>query len=73
MADVTFEIDDHGAPMDYPEHNQTYSKFLWLMKWGVLANVALLLAMAVGFFLGGGLFGGIATFIVLMIIAKFLA
>ncbi|MEE9314805.1 MAG: aa3-type cytochrome c oxidase subunit IV [Rhizobiaceae bacterium] len=73
MADVTYEIDDHGAPMDYPEHEQTYSKFLWLAKWGVLANVAFLIAMAAGFFLGAGLFGGIAVFIVLMVIAKFLA
>ena len=59
--------------MDYPQHEQTYSMFLLLTKWGILFNVALLLAMAVGFFMGGGLVGGILVFIVLMIIAKMLA
>ncbi|MEL6505628.1 MAG: aa3-type cytochrome c oxidase subunit IV [Pseudomonadota bacterium] len=74
MADQSYEVNnDDGAPMDYAEHEKTYSMFLWLTKWGVIFNVALLLAMAVGFFMGGGFLGGIFTFIVLMIAAKILA
>lgn len=72
MADISYEIDDQGAPMDYPEHEKTYSKFIWLTKWGIVANVALLIALAAGFFLGAGLFGGFAIFAVLMVISKFL-
>lgn len=72
MADQTYELNDEGAPMDYPQHEQTYSMFLLLTKWGILFNVALLLAMAVGFFMGGGLVGGTLVFIILMIIAKIL-
>ncbi len=73
MADQSYELNEEGAPMDYPEHEQTYSMFLFLTKWGILFNVALLLAMAVGFFMGGGFLGGVFTFIILMIIAKILA
>lgn len=73
MADQTYEVNEDGAPMDYPEHEATYSMFLALTKWGIIFNVALLIAMAVGFFMGGGLVGGILVFIVLMIAAKILA
>ena len=74
MADQTYDLsDEHGAPMDYPEHEKTYSMFMFLVKWGILFNVALLLAMAVGFFMGGGFLGGLLTFIVLMIAAKIVA
>jgi len=73
MADQTYELDEHGAPMDYPQHESTYSLFLLITKWGIIANCALLVAMAVGFFLGGGLVGGTLTFIVLMIAARILA
>ena len=59
--------------MDYPQHEATYSMFLTLTKWGIIANCVLLIAMAVGFFMGGGLVGGIGTFIILMIAAKILA
>jgi len=73
MADQTYELNEDGAPMDYPQHEQTYSMFLLLTKWGILFNVALLLAMAVGFFMGGGLVGGFLVFVVLMVLAKILA
>ena len=73
MADQTYELNEDGAPMDYPQHEETYSMFLLLTKWGILFNVALLLALAVGFFMGGGLVGGTLVFIVLMIVAKILA
>ena len=74
MADQTYEIDhEHGAPMDYPEHEQTYSMFLLLTKWGIIVNIALLSAMAVGFFMGGGLIGGILVFAILLVTARMLA
>ena len=74
MADQSYEVNnEEGAPMNYPEHEQTYSMFLWLTKWGIIVNVVLLIAMAIGFFMGGGLVGGILSFIILMIISKILA
>lgn len=74
MADHTYEVNnENGAPMDYQEHEATYSMFLWLTKWGIIFNVALLVAMAVGFFMGGGFVGGVLTFIILMIIARIVA
>lgn len=30
--------DDHGAPMDYKAHNQTYDAFLALLKWGTILS-----------------------------------
>ena len=30
--------DDHGAPMDYKAHNNTYSGFLTLLKVGTIAS-----------------------------------
>jgi len=74
MADQTYDVnDDQGAPMDYPEHEATYSMFLALAKWGVIFNVALLVAMAAGFYMGAGFIGGTLIFIVLMIASKILA
>ena len=73
MADQTYDLNEDGAPMDYPEHESTYSMFLLLTKWGIIVNCVLLIAMAVGFFMGGGLIGGIGTFIILMIAARIIA
>ncbi|MEM1039668.1 MAG: aa3-type cytochrome c oxidase subunit IV [Pseudomonadota bacterium] len=74
MADQTYDVDpNEGAPMDYPEHEKTYSMFMLLTKWGVIFNVALLIAMAVGFFLGGGLLGGTLVFLALMVVARMIA
>ena len=42
-----------GAQMDYAEHERTYSLFLSMTKYGALVCVALLAAMAFGFFAGG--------------------
>lgn len=61
-----------GAEMDYPEHERTYSMFLSMSKWLVILCGALLVAMAFGFFAGGGLFGGIIAFVALTILAYFL-
>lgn len=74
MAQEEYHVDnENGAEMDYPEHEATYELFLSMSKWVVLFNVALLVAMAVGFFMGGGMVGGFLTFIVLMIAAKIIA
>ncbi|WP_377296685.1 aa3-type cytochrome c oxidase subunit IV [Rhizobium sp. SGZ-381] len=54
-----------GAPMDYREHEKTYSMFLAGAKWGTMMVVVLLLAMLGGFFAGGGLIGGLFLFIIL--------
>ncbi len=74
MADQTYEVNhEEGAPMDYKEHENTYSMFLWLTKWGVIFNVALLVAMAAGFFMGAGFVGGVLVFIIMMIASKIFA
>lgn len=56
-----------GAAMDYAEHDKTYAGFLNLAKYGTLACVALMAAMAFGFFVGG-LFSGTLFFVGLMIL-----
>lgn len=57
--------------MDYQEHEKTYELFLWLSKWTVAGCVALLLAMMVGFFFGGGLVGGTLVFFALVAVSFF--
>lgn len=57
--------DSHANAMDYPEHERTYDMFIKISKYGTLFCVALLVAMAFGFF-SAGWFGGIFAFIVLM-------
>jgi hypothetical protein len=54
-----------GAEMDYPQHEKTYDGFLTMTKYGTLACVVLMIAMAVGFFMGGGFFGGLLVFLIL--------
>ena len=61
-----------AAEMDYPEHEETYALFLAVTKWGIIVVTVLLIAMAIGFFGGGGLFGGGIAFLVLMIAARIL-
>lgn len=56
-----------GAPMDYREHERTYEGFLSVAKFGTAFCIALMIAMAAGFFTAGGWIGGVATFLVLMI------
>ena len=52
--------------MDYPEHEKTYDQFLKLSIWSTAFCIVLLIAMAFGFFGGGGLIGGTLLFLVLM-------
>ena len=61
---------DTSPVMDYEEHDKTFSLFLTLTKWGTVATVALLIAMAFGFFAGGGFFGGLIVFVLLLIVSR---
>ncbi|MCT7667016.1 aa3-type cytochrome c oxidase subunit IV [Shinella kummerowiae] len=54
-----------GAPMDYPEHEKTYNFFINAAKFGTLFCVALLIAMAAGFFTSAGFFSALLLFIIL--------
>jgi hypothetical protein len=72
-------MDDHhngpvetGAPMDHMAHEQTYEAFLAAAKWGTMTIVALLIAMAGGFYGGLGLIGGLVLFLILNVIGVFL-
>ncbi|MGO4437001.1 aa3-type cytochrome c oxidase subunit IV [Rhizobium sp. RAF56] len=61
-----------GAPMDYREHEKTYEMFLAGAKYGSLLIVALMVAMAAGFFGHAGLLGGLLIFIVFSLIGAFI-
>ncbi len=72
-------MDDHhggpvetGAPMDYAEHEKTFEVFLAGAKWGTMAIIVLLIAMAAGFFAGVGLIGSFILFVILNIAGAFL-
>ncbi|ASV85218.1 MULTISPECIES: aa3-type cytochrome c oxidase subunit IV [Brucella/Ochrobactrum group] len=60
-----------GASMDYPEHEKTYAGFTIVFKWGTVALVALLAAMAFGFF-AGGFFSATVLFLLICVAAWFL-
>jgi hypothetical protein len=60
-----------GAAMDYSEHEKTFAGFVNLAKYGTLACVALMIAMAFGFF-AGGLVSGTAIWIIVMVAGYFL-
>ncbi len=57
-----------GAPMDYPEHEKTYNLFIAGAKYGTLFCVALLIAMAAGFFTGAGFFSSLLLLIIINVI-----
>lgn len=58
-----------GAPMDYREHDRTYSGFLTLAKVSTLASIASLLALALFAFGGGAGFWWGVLMLVLMLVA----
>lgn len=60
-----------GAEMDYVEHDRTYNGFLALAKYGSLFCVALLIAMAFGFFTPAGLISSIILFLLILIVGAF--
>ena len=52
-----------GAEMDYAEHRRTYSAFMNATKYGTAIVIALLVAMAIGFFVAGSFTGGLVVFV----------
>ncbi len=62
---------DPKNAMDYPEHERTYEVFLKMSIWTIVICTALLIAMAFGFYAGGGLIGGTLLFIILMVASYF--
>ncbi|PZO74576.1 MAG: aa3-type cytochrome c oxidase subunit IV [Mesorhizobium amorphae] len=60
-----------GAKMDYAEHTKTYDRFLILTKYGTIAVVALLVAMAFGLLGGGGFISSVILFVLLVAVASF--
>jgi hypothetical protein len=52
-----------SAPMDYPEHVRTYDGFIWLVKYGTIAVVAILLGMLASLIGNWGIFGGLFAFV----------
>ena len=57
-----------GASMDYPEHEKTFNLFVNGAKYGSMSIVALLIAMAAGFFGHFGFFPAVILFLVLNIL-----
>lgn len=61
-----------GAEMDYAEHDRTYNLFLGMTKYGIIANVALLAAMAFGFFTSAGFISAFLLFVAICALGAFL-
>ncbi|GAA4119982.1 aa3-type cytochrome c oxidase subunit IV [Aminobacter aganoensis] len=61
-----------GAQMDYAEHEGTYNLFIKLSKYATLVCVALMVAMAFGFFTPAGFFSSTVLFLVLVAVGGFL-
>lgn len=61
-----------GADMDYREHDKTYNMFLGLTKYTTLVTVALLVAMAFGFFTAAGFFSSAILFVLICALGAFL-
>ena len=61
-----------GAEMYYSEHEKTYSLFLGITKYVSLITVALLIAMAFGFFTSAGFFSATILFILISAVGAYL-
>ncbi|MBN9071267.1 MAG: aa3-type cytochrome c oxidase subunit IV [Rhizobiales bacterium] len=61
-----------GAAMDYSEHEKTYKRFLGLAKYGSLVCAAVLVAMAFGFFAGGGFISSTIVFLLVCAVGGFI-
>ena len=55
-----------GARLDYPEHEKTYTSFIALAKYSSLVCLALLAAMAFGFFTNAGFFSSTILFVAIV-------
>ena len=69
--DAGYETGVRGE-MDYREHRRTYQGFLWLVKYGTIAVVAILLGMLVGLIAGGGIISSLLTVVVFFAAASFM-
>ena len=63
---------EKGAEMDYAEHEKTYSLFLGLAKYGTIACVALLAAMAFGFFTTAGFISSVILYVIVFALGVYL-
>ncbi|MBV2187534.1 MAG: aa3-type cytochrome c oxidase subunit IV [Rhizobium sp.] len=61
-----------GASMNYNEHEKTYDFFIAGTKYSTVFLIALLIAMAAGFFTSAGFIGGLIVLIVLTVAGVFL-
>ena len=61
-----------GAEMDYPEHEKSYRLFLGLAKYGSLHIIALLIAMAFGFFTSAGFISSFILFVLISAVGIYL-
>lgn len=61
-----------GAEMDYPQHEKSYRLFIALAKYGTLHVIALLIAMAFGFFTSAGFFSSLILFILISAVGVYL-
>ena len=61
-----------GAEMDYEQHRSTYLAFLALAKYGTVFCVALLVAMAFGFFTPAGFVSSTILFVIIVAAGYFL-
>jgi len=70
MAKKTKTTEPDNA-MDYQEHEKTYEAFIKFSIWTTAICIAIVVAMAFGFFAGGGLIGGTLLFVLLMLACWF--
>lgn len=61
-----------GAAMDYAEHEKTYNGFLVLAKYVTLFCIALLVAMAFGFFTSAGFISSAILLVLVFAVGAFL-
>lgn len=61
-----------GAQMDYAEHEGTYKLFIKLAKYCTLVCVALMIAMAFGFFVPAGFFSATVLFLLIVAVGGYL-
>jgi len=61
-----------GAEMDYPQHEKSYRLFIALAKYGTLHVLAILIAMAFGFFTSAGFFSSLILFILISAVGIYL-
>jgi hypothetical protein len=60
-----------GAEMDYAEHEKSYEIFLAVTKYTTLITVALLIAMAFGFFTAAGFISATILFLLICAVGAF--